>query len=70
MTSPGSARASLAPSVNPDTPPAHPRPNTGTRIAVGRNPISGATRASMLGVAMPVEDTVTTTSTSRAEMPA
>ena len=67
-TSPGSARASRAPSARPDTPPAQPRPNTGTRITVGRNPISGPTRASMLGVAIPVEDTVTTTSTSRAEI--
>ena len=43
---------------------------TGTRITAGRNPISGPTRASMLGVAIPVEETVTTTSTSRAEIPA
>ncbi len=31
-TSPGSARASRAPSAKPETPPAQPRPNTGTRI--------------------------------------
>ena len=69
-TSPGSARASRAPRVRPETPPAHPRPKTGTRMIDGRKPISGPTRASRLGVAIPVDDTVTTTSTSRAEIPA
>ena len=53
MTSPGSARASRLPNVRPDTPPAQPRPNIGTRMTEGRNPISGPTRASMLGVAIP-----------------
>ena len=66
-TSPGSARASRAPSERPDTPPAHPRPKTGTRIdRRDAIPFPGPTRASRLGVAMPVDDTVTTTSTSRA----
>ena len=65
-TSPGSARASRAPSARPATPPPQPRPNTGTRSALGLKPISAPTRASRLGVAMPVDETVTMTSTSRA----
>jgi len=69
-TSPGSARASRAPIDRPETPPAQPRPNTGTRAADDLKPISNATRASRLGVAMPVDETVTITSTSRAEIPA
>src|SRR6187401_1044500 len=69
-TSPGSARAKRAPSARPEAPPAQPRPKTGTRITDGRKPSSVATRASSPGVAMPVEDTVTTTSTSRAAIPA
>ena len=36
---PGSARASRAASDRPDTPPAQPRPKTGTRWTSGRNPI-------------------------------
>lgn len=51
-------------------PPAQPRPNTGTRAASGRNPIRSMARASRLGVAMPVEDTVTMASTSAAVSPA
>src|SRR5205085_6826971 len=59
---PGSADASLALSESPLTPPAQPRPNTGTRRTSGRNPILGPTRAQRLGVAMPVVETVTTPS--------
>src|ERR1700755_3107100 len=48
----------------PEAPPAQPRPNTGTRVTSDRKPIRRATRASRLGVAIPVEQTVTTVSIS------
>ena len=59
---PGSAAASRDARDRPLTPPAQPRPNTGTRRASVRRPIRGPTRASRLGVAMPVVETVTTPS--------
>ena len=70
-TSPGSARASRAPSDKS-------RHAAGATEAEHRHPhgprpkahFARPTRASRLGVAMPVDDTVTTTSTSRAAMPA
>ena len=55
---------------NPETPPAQPRPKTGTRSTSGRNPIGPATLASRLGVAIPVEEIVTMVSTSAAASPA
>ena len=61
---PGRASASRAAIDRPDTPPAQPRPNTGTRLMSERNPRRPATRASRLGVAIPVELTVTTVSMS------
>ena len=54
----------------PVTPPAQPKPKTGTRSISGRKPICSAARASRLGVAIPVEETVTTASTSAARRPA
>ena len=63
---PGRACARRAAIDRPETPPAQPRPNTGTRAMSERNPIRPATRASRLGVAMPVEQTVTTVSISAA----
>ncbi len=69
-TDPGRARASRPASDRPVTPPAQPRPNTGTRSMSLRNPMSENTRASRLGVAMPVEETVTTVSTSAPVRPA
>ena len=59
---PGSAAARRAASARPLTPPAQPRPNTGTRRTSPRSPSRGPTRASRLGVAMPVVETVTTPS--------
>ena len=56
---PGSADASRAAIDRPLTPPAQPRPKTGTRRTSGRKPTRWATRASRLGVAMPVVDTAT-----------
>jgi len=67
---PGRARARRLAMARPDTPPAQPRPNTGTRSTSERNPMRPATRASRLGVAMPVEETVTMVSTSGASQPA
>ena len=67
---PGRARARRLAMARPDTPPAQPRPNTGTRSTSARKPMRPATRASRLGVAMPVEDTVTMVSTSRPSQPA
>src|ERR1700730_8385994 len=43
----------------PETPPAQPRPNTGTRSTSARKPTRAAARASRLGVAMPVDEMVT-----------
>ena len=51
---PGSPEASRAAVARPLTPPAQPRPNTGTRRTSSRRPSRGATLASRLGVAMPV----------------
>ena len=56
--------------ARPETPPAQPSPKTGMRITSSRNPISRWARASSVGVAMPVEDTVTIASTSSASQPA
>jgi hypothetical protein len=67
---PGRARASRLAMASPETPPAQPRPNTGTRSTSARKPMRPATRASRLGVAMPVEEMVTTVSTSRPSRPA
>src|ERR1017187_6849532 len=61
---PGPASARRHGIDKPETPPAQPRPNTGTRATSDRNPITPATRASRLGVAIPVEQTVTTVSIS------
>src|ERR1019366_4043606 len=61
---PGRAWARRDAIDKPETPPAQPRPNTGTRVTSDRNPITRATRASRLGVAIPVEQTVTTVSIS------
>jgi hypothetical protein len=61
---PGLDCASLDAIESPETPPAQPNPNTGTRDTSDRNPILPATRASSVGVAMPVEQTVTTVSIS------
>ncbi len=66
----GRAAASRAAMPRPETPPAQPRPNTGTRSMSDRNPISGATCASRLGVVKPVEDSVTTQSMSAGASPA
>src|SRR5262249_10339137 len=63
---PGRDCASRAATDKPETPSAHPRPNTGTRATSTLNPISPARRASKVGVAMPVEQTVTTVSMSLA----
>src|ERR1700722_17221237 len=54
----------------PETPPAQPRPNTGTRSTSARKPTWVAARASRLGVAIPVDEIVTTVSTSAASIPA
>ena len=67
---PGSAAASRAAVASPLTPPAQPRPNTGTRRTSSRRPSRGPTRASRLGVAMPVVETVTTPSISAGVRPA
>ena len=67
---PGRAAASSRAMESPLTPPAQPRPKTGTRSTSARNPISPATRASSVGVATPVEETVTITSISPALTPA
>ena len=67
---PGSAAASRAAVASPVTPPAQPSPKTGTRRTSGRRPSRGATRASMLGVAMPVVETNTTPSMSVGARPA
>ena len=64
---PGRACARRDAIDSPDTPPAHPRPKTGTRDTSLRKPSLPATRASSVGVAMPVEHTVTTVSISLAE---
>ena len=56
---PGSAAASRAVVASPVTPPAQPSPNTGTRAMSERKPSRGATRASILGVEMPVVETNT-----------
>ncbi len=61
---PGRAWARREAIERPEIPPAQPRPNTGTRETSDRKPMRRATRASRLGVAMPVEQTVTTVSTS------
>ena len=65
------ARAAIAPAARRSTGPIRrpriPSPNTGTREISPRKPISPATRASSVGVAMPVEQTVTTVSISPAE---
>ena len=67
---PGSEAASRAVSARPLTPPAQPRPNTGTRRTFSRRPSRGPTRASRLGVAMPVVETVTTPSICSGAKPA
>ncbi len=67
---PGCASARRQAIDRPETPPAQPRPNTGTRATSARKPICEATRASRLGVAMPVEETVTIVSISLAAQPA
>ena len=61
---PGSAAARRAAVARPLTPPAQPRPKIGTRRTSSRRPMRGPTRASRLGVAMPVVETVTTPSIS------
>ena len=63
---PGRACASRAAIDRPDTPPAQPSPNTGTRDTSERKPMRPATRASSVGVAMPVELTLTMVSISSA----
>ncbi len=55
---------------NPAAPPPQPSPNTGTRMMSGRKPMAVMAWASRLGVAMPVEETVTTISTCAAFKPA
>ncbi len=67
---PGRPAASRAARARPETPPAQPRPKTGTRSTSLRKPMRPSTRASRLGVAMPVEETVTMVSTSPAAIPA
>ena len=67
---PGRASARRAAIDSPETPPAQPRPKTGTRMTSARKPMRARTRASRLGVAMPVDETVTTQSTSPAVSPA
>ena len=67
---PGSAAASREASASPLTPPAQPRPKTGMRRTLSRKPMRPATRASRLGVAIPVVETVTTPSISSAASPA
>ena len=62
-TEPGSPPASREAKLSPVTPPAQPRPNTGTRRTSARRLRSAKARASRLGVAIPVEETVTTVST-------
>ena len=66
---PGSDAASRAAVASPLTPPAQPSPNIGTRRILARSPIRGPTRASRLGVAMPVVETVTTPSMSPGARP-
>ena len=61
---PGRAWARREAIERPEAPPAQPSPNTGTREMSERKPMRRATRASRLGVAIPVEQTVTTVSTS------
>ena len=60
--SPGCASAWLAARARPMTPPAQPNPKIGNRLTSRRNCIRSINRASRLGVAMPVVDTVTTAS--------
>ena len=60
----GAARARRAARLRPETPPAQPSPNTGIRWTSLRKSIFAMARASRLGVAMPVEDTVTIVSMS------
>ena len=67
---PGGLAPGARRSTSPETPPAQPRPKTGTRSTSARKPMRAATRASRLGVAMPVDETVTTVSTSAAVRPA
>ena len=59
---PGRRRRAARRVARPLTPPAQPRPKTGTRRTSARRPSRGPTRASRLGVAMPVVETVTTPS--------
>ena len=67
---PGRASAKRAAIDKPVTPPAQPNPKTGTRAISERKFNAAAARVSRLGVAMPVEDTVTTQSTSAPVRPA
>src|SRR5918993_1382861 len=66
---PGSLAASRAAVARPLTPPAQPSPKMGTRRALSLNPRRGPTRASRLGVAMPVVETVTIPSISSGASP-
>ena len=62
---PGEASAKRAASASPLTPAAQPSPKTGMRAMSVRKSSRSRRRASRLGVAMPVEDALTTISTSR-----
>ena len=67
---PGRPCASCAAIDRPEAPPAQPSPKTGTRITSCRKPIRPQATASKVGVATPVEVTVTIASTSPAAQPA
>ena len=67
---PGSAAAKRWAMDSPVTPPAQPRPKTGTRRTSRLNPMLRKACASSVGVAIPVEETVTMVSIRSAVSPA
>ena len=70
MRLPGWALAQAAARASPSAPPAQPRPNSGRRCTLRRNGSSSISRASSAGKAMPVDETVTSMSTSLHSRPA
>ena len=67
---PGRTAAISAARDKPITPPAQPSPNSGRRWVSRRMPSRSISRASRLGVQMPVVETVTMASTSSTPQPA
>ena len=67
---PGQACARRAARIRPETPAAQPRPKSGTRATSERKRSRSRSCASRLGTAIPVEEAVTTMSTSAPVRPA